>query len=113
MAVENRMVTYRQFHGEIPINYIGKELREILKYEKNDFKVLTGYGSKSGVSLSKNVAIKSLVNLKKEGKILGFLPGEVKYDIFNYYEDKMNFLNRIKKDSDFGNEGIIYVFLKK
>ena len=110
------MKTYKQFHGEIEINQIGKELRTIIKTEHNNFKILTGYGSTSGKSLSKQAVIKSLSKLKKEGLIKGFLPGEVKYQLINsnsyLYEDKMKYSDIIKNDSDFGNEGIIFVFMK-
>ncbi len=110
------MKTYKQFHGEIEINQIGKELRNIVRTEKDNFKVLTGYGSTSGKSLSKQAVIKTLTKLKKEGLIKGFLPGDIKYQLVNsnsyLYEDKMKYCDIIKHDSDFGNEGIIYVFMK-
>ena len=71
------MKTYKEFHGEIPISDIGKYLREIVKKEKTSFKILTGYGSTSNISKSKNAAIKSLIKMKNEGLIKAFLPGEV------------------------------------
>ncbi len=110
------MKLYEQFHGDIKIANIGKELRKILKNEKKDFKILTGYGSTTQKSLSKHAAIKSLTKLKKEGLILGFLPGEIKYKTINnnspYYNDKLNYASRIKSDIDYGNEGVIFIFLK-
>lgn len=109
------MNTYKEFHGELPITDIGKRLREIVKAEKTSFKILTGYGSTSNSSKSKNAAIKSLSKLKNEGLIKGFLPGEVKNKLLtsndNYYEDKMKFGNKIKNDPDYGNDGIIFIFL--
>lgn len=110
------MKTYKQFHGEIEINQIGKELRNIVRVEKDNFKVLTGYDSTSGKSLSKQAVIKTLTKLKKEGLIKGFLPGDIKYQLVNsnsyLYEDKMKYCDSIKNDNDFGNEGIIFVFMK-
>ena len=76
------MTTYKEFHGEVPITDIGKRLREIVKAEKTSFKILTGYGSTSNSSKSKNAAIKSLSKLKNEELIKGFLPGEVKNKLF-------------------------------
>lgn len=110
------MKTYTQFHGEIEIRQIGKALRHIVKTERNHFKVLTGYGSTCGSSASKQAVIKSLIKMKKEGLIKGFLPGEIKYQIIDeksyLYNDKIAFFNLIKSDDDFGNEGIIFVFIK-
>ena len=37
------MKTYKQFHGEIEINQIGKELRTIIKTEHNNFKIFNAY----------------------------------------------------------------------
>ncbi len=109
------MKTYNEFHGDLPITDIGKRLREIVRIEKKSFKILTGYGSTSIYSKSKQAAIKSLIKMKKEGLIKGFLPGEVKFKILtekdNYYEDKLNFGNMIKNDSDYGNEGIIFIIV--
>ena len=109
------MKTYKEFHGDTPIRDIGKRLREIAKKEKTNFKILTGYGSTSICSKSKCAAIKSLLKMKKEGIIKGFLPGEIKYKLLyqkdNYYYDKLNYGNLVKNDSDYGNEGIIFIFL--
>ena len=109
------MKTYKEFHGETPIVDIGKRLREITRAENNVFKILTGYGSASVCSKSKCAAIKSLLKMKKEGMIKGFLPGEVKYKILYpndyYYDEKMNYGNLVKNDPDYGNEGIIFIFV--
>lgn len=110
------MKIYKQFHGEINKEDIGKELREIIKKEKNNFKVLTGYGSTCGKSSSKQAVIKSLNKMKKEGFIQGYLPGDIKYKILDnqssFYEDKLKYSVYIKNDADYGNEGIIFVFMK-
>ena len=109
------MNIYKEFHGEIEISSIGKRLREIVKQEKKSFKILTGYGSTSKKSKSKEAALKSLSKMKKENLIKGFLPGEVKYKLLskndNFYEDKMNYADTIKNDPDYGNDGIIFVFV--
>ena len=109
------MRKYENFHGNIEISKIGFELRKIAKLGK-DFKILTGYGSTCGLSKSRIAAIKSLSKMKNEGIIKGFLPGEVKFNILKenspYYEDKINFSQRIKNDSDFGNDGIIFIFIE-
>ena len=60
------MKTYDQFHGEVDIKDIGKELRIIISKGEN-FKILTGYGSTSYTCKSKTAALKSLANLKKVG----------------------------------------------
>ena len=109
------MKLYTEFHGNIEIKNIGKRLREISKIEKS-FKIMTGYGSTNGVSLSKTAAIKSLNKMKKEGVIKGFFPGEVKNllinETSNYYSDKQNFSQIVKNDPDYGNDGIIFIFVK-
>lgn len=109
------MKTYTEFHGEIPITDIGKRLREIVKQEKTSFKILTGYGSTSNTSKSKQAAIKSLRKMKSEGLIKGFLPGEVKTKLLKqsdyFYEDKLKFVSELKNDPDYGNDGIIFIFL--
>ncbi len=110
------MKTYKEFHGDIQISDIGKELRRIVSIEKKSFKILTGYGSTTGASLSKTSALKSLKNMKKEGLIKGYLPGEVKNILLSenspYYETKLNYESILKSDIDFGNEGFIFVFVK-
>lgn len=110
------MIMYKNFHGLIDSKNIGKVLRDIAKLEKNNFKILTGYGSQCGICISKQVAIKSLLKMKREGIIKGFLPGEIKYQLLKpsslYFIDKLKYFNVIKNDKDFGNEGIIFVFLE-
>ena len=53
--------------------------------------------------------------MKSEGLIKAYLPGEIKYKLIDskseYYFDKLKYIKIIKDDKDFGNEGIIYVFL--
>ena len=109
------MKTYREFHGEILITDIGKRLREIARQEKSSFKILTGYGSTTSISKSKQAALKSLNKMKKEGLIKGYLPSEIKYKILttndNYYDDKIKYMDLIKNDPDYGNDGIIFVFI--
>ena len=61
------MKTYDIFHGYTLISEIGKELRKIIINEKSSFKILTGYGSKTGFSKSKQAALRSLAKIKKEG----------------------------------------------
>ena len=109
------MKTFREFHGETPITWIGKRLREIVRAEKKSFKILTGYGSTSNSSKSKQAAIKSLSKMKSEGLIKGFLPGEVKTILLTekdyFYEDKLKFGSELKNDPDYGNDGIIFIFV--
>lgn len=109
------MKTNSQFHGNIPSHLIGKHLREIVKTEKSHFKILTGYGSSSGQSLSKNAAIRSLSKMVKEGLIDGFLPGEAKMKIYPstsiLTQMKIRFESVIKADVDYGNDGIIFIFV--
>lgn len=111
------MNTYKAFHGDIPLSDIGKQLRVIAKSEKSSFKVMTGYGSESGLSKSKEAVLKSLSNMVKEGMIKGYLPGEVKNHLitpsskfFRYLDDKLKFESLISKDIDYGNPGIVFVF---
>ena len=109
------MKTYKEFHGELLITDIGKRLREIVKQEKTSFQILTGYGSTSNSSKSKQAAIKSLRKMRSEGLIKGFLPGEIKSKFLKqgdyFYEDKLKFVSELKNDSDYGNDGIIFIFL--
>ena len=53
--------------------------------------------------------------MKKEGIIKGFLPGEVKTKLLKendtYYEDKSKYKDIIKNDPDWGNDGIIFIFV--
>ena len=110
------MKLYKEFHGDLKKEDIGKVLRNIVKNEKENFKILTGYGSTNSVSLSKIYALKSLKKMQKEGIIKGYLPGDVKYSPLteksNYYENKMLFSKLIKDDCDYGNDGIIFIFIK-
>lgn len=109
------MKIYNDFYGETPIKQIGKKLREIVKKEKKSFKVLTGYGSTSGISQSKNAVIKSLSKMKREGIINGFFPGEVKHMLLTttspYYESKLKYEKEVKNDSDYGNDGVVFIFV--
>lgn len=109
------MKVYAEFHGNIPTKDIGKRLREIVKIEKKDFKIMTGYGSSTGLCASKQAALKSLSKMKKEGLIKDFLPGEIKYQVLNstsqFYNAKIEYSNQIKNDPDFGNEGIVFIFI--
>lgn len=109
------MKTYQEFHGNLPINEIGKELRKIINNEKS-FKILTGYGSTTSVSQSKIACLRSLSKIKKEGLIVGYLPGEVKHFLLSenspYYDIKLKYESMLKSDTDFGNDGIIFVFVK-
>lgn len=110
------MKTYKDFHGDIPKTEIGKRLREILKIEKKSFKILTGYGSTTGKSTSKQAALSSLSRMKKEGLIIGYIPGEVKHQLLtetsSFYQMKQQFETILKTDSDYGNDGIIFIFVK-
>lgn len=110
------MKKYTEFHGDIQISEIGKELRRIVSIEKKSFKIMTGYGSTTGISVSKKSALKSLKNMKKEGLIKGYLPGEAKHVLLNekspFYETKLSYESQIKSDVDYGNDGIIFVFIK-
>jgi len=109
------MKIYREFHGNIEVKNVGKRLREICKTEKM-FKIMTGYGSVSGSSKCKNAALKSLSKMKIEGVVKGYFPGEIKNMLLDsnsiYYEDKLIFNNIVKNDPDYGNDGIIFVFVK-
>lgn len=111
------MRTYKEFHGDLPISDIGKELRRILKMEVHHFKVLTGYGSTTGSSKSKTMVLKSLSKLKKDALIQGYFPGEVKNEPLTsqspYCEAKMQYGSLVKNDPDYGNDGIIFVFIKR
>jgi hypothetical protein len=111
------MKTY-DFHGSIEINNIGKEIRKICKVEKVSFKLLTGYGSSSGVSKSKNAAMKSLSKLRREGIIKDYFSGDVlsklQTQVDSYeYQVKNRYLQQLKNDKDFGNDGIIFVYKKR
>lgn len=110
------MKTYDEFHGDIDIKNIGKRLKEIVKFEKDNFKILTGYGSTCGKSKSKESAIKTLSKMKKEGLIKGFLPGDINGMLINntsmFYDTKIKYSELIKNDKDYKNDGVIFVFLK-
>lgn len=109
------MKTYEEFHGNIDIKEIGKKLRELVKKEKAPFKILTGYGSTCGKSQSKQAAIKSLSKMKREQLIKGFFPGEALTQLLTekspYYQDKLKYQSLVKNDKDYGNEGIIFIFV--
>ncbi len=109
------MKTYTEFHGQIPPQDIGRRLRDIVKKEKTSFKIMTGYGASSGQSNSKKAALSSLRNMKKQGLISAYLPGEVKHHLLkessSYYPTKMLYETQIRDDKDYGNDGIIYVFI--
>ena len=110
------MKVYKDFHGETLITDIGKRLREIVKEEKNDFKIMTGYGSTCGRSKSKSASLKSLAKMKKEGLIKDYIPGDALSSILTtnspYYETKQKYHSLIKNDPDYGNDGIIFIFMK-
>lgn len=109
------MKTYKEFHGEIEIKEIGRELRKIVKLEKCAFKILTGYGSETGKSSSKAAALRSLSKMKKAGLIQGYIPGEITSLLITenslYKETKEKYLNVLKSDRDYNNDGIIFVFI--
>ena len=67
------------------------------------------------MSKSKDAAIKSLTKIKKEGLIKGFIPGEALTKLLKendtYYEDKSKYKDIIKNDPDWGNDGIIFIFV--
>lgn len=110
------MKTY-DLHGTVDISEIGKEIRKICKLEKTSFKLLTGYGSTSGLSKSKNAAFKSLAKLRKENIVKDYFSGNVlstlqtNHESYEYYVKNV-YAQKFKNDQDFGNDGIIFVFLK-
>jgi len=109
------MRTY-DFHGSIELTEIGKEIRRICAEESISFKLLTGYGSSSGVSKSKVAAMKSLSKLKREGVVKDYFSGDVLSKLQTYvnsyeYQVKTEYAQKLKKDNDFGNDGVIYVFM--
>ena len=105
------------FHGTIELSDIGKELREIAK-RNEDFKILTGYGSNTGMSKSKEKALNSLRKMKKEGLIKDFIPGDKINSILGvgeYFTSvKIKYMDKLKSDSDAkrGNPGMIFIFVK-
>ena len=108
------MRTYSQFHGEIPVHYIGKELR-VIAAKKQAFKIITGYGSNTGQSLSKNAALKSLRRMRREGVIKDYIPGEMVTELIinsaDYYLTvRYKYWAELSKDRDKGNDGVIFVF---
>ena len=111
-------MTLYDFHGNIPPDEVGKELRSIVRKTGTDFKVLTGYGSHNGICRSKEKALKSLRRMRREGLIKGFLPAEffteIVYSSDEFYDAKMNYRHRIERDRDarYGNEGVIFVFVQ-
>lgn len=107
------MKTY-DFYGSILTTEIGRELRAICKKESKSFKLLTGYGSTSGIANSKHAAIKSLRKMRKEGLIKDFFSGEVLTDLQTNvngyeYEVKNKYTQTYKNDKDCGNKGVIFV----
>lgn len=106
------------FHGTIPEKEIGKELRMIARGSKEDFKILTGYGSTTEICKSKAMAIKSLRKMRQEGIIKAFLPAEtftnLLWDNDEFYDVKMVYQKRIigDKDARIGNDGVIFVFVR-
>ncbi len=112
------MNIYNQFHGKVPISKIGRELRRIVNFERRNFKIITGYGSKTGKSKSREAALKSLAKMQREGLIKGVLPGgSIKYSLVDktapYYEVFLECISEIKKNKDFGNYGVVFVIVKK
>ncbi|MBN2504998.1 MAG: hypothetical protein JXB20_06630 [Bacilli bacterium] len=109
------MKTFTQFHGTTFIQDIGKELRSIVRNEKNSFKIMTGYGSSTGTSKSKTAALRSLAKMQSEGLIKGYFPGEVKNMLLSsdnpFHEAKMTYGQTVKNDPDYGNDGIIFIFI--
>ncbi|HHU81247.1 MAG TPA: hypothetical protein GXZ35_07995 [Acholeplasmataceae bacterium] len=110
------MRTY-DFHGSIEISEIDREIRHICHIESTAFKLLTGYGSSSGISRSKNAAMKSLAKIKREGLIKDYFSGDVLSELHSNtnsyeYQMKSKYKQRLKNDKDFGNDGIIFVFIK-
>lgn len=110
------MKTYN-FHGTIELSEIGREIRNICAKEKNAFKLLTGYGSSTGTSKSKTAALKSLSKMRKEGIIKDYFGGEVLTKLQTVsntyeYEVKSRYAQTLKTDRDFGNDGIIFVYIK-
>jgi hypothetical protein len=103
------------FHGSIDTTDIGKEIRKICREERISFKLLTGYGSSGGFSKSKNAAMRSLGKLKREGVVRDYFSGDVLERLhtnINSYEYKVKnkYIEKLKNDNDFGNDGIIFVF---
>jgi len=110
------MNIYDEFHGKIPVSQIGKRLREITKVEKGAYKIITGYGSTSARASSKFAALSSLRKMEQEGLIAGYLPGEVRNEAIKsnsaYFDFKLKYESQISKDSDYGNDGVIFIFMK-
>lgn len=109
------MKTY-DFHGSIELTNIGKEIRRICESELVSFKILTGYGSTNGVSKSKVVAMKSLAKLKREGIVKDYFSGDVlsklQTNANSYeYQIKNKYAQRLKNDKDFGNDGVIFIYV--
>ena len=112
----NLMKKYKEFHGDVPVDMIGKRLREIARQEAV-FKIVTGYGSTTGIQKSKQAALKVLANMVRQNLIVAYLPGEKVYDFSVntnniYYKARTVYENVLRSDKDKGNEGIIYVFVK-
>lgn len=110
------MKTY-DFHGSIQLSDIGKEIRKICQLESVSFKLLTGYGSSSGVSKSKIAAMKSLIKLKREGIIKDYFSGDTLINLQTNpdsyeYQVKTKYAQKLKNDKDFGNDGVIFVYVQ-
>jgi len=110
------MNLYKEFHGDIVPSEIGKRLRVICQKEKVAFKILTGYGATSLRSNSKVAALSSLRNMQKQGIIKAYFPGEVRNQVLKenstFYTYKALYEQAVKSDADYGNDGIIFVFIK-
>ena len=54
--------------------------------------------------------------MEQEGLIAGYLPGEVRNEAIKsnsaYFDFKLKYESQISKDSDYGNDGVIFIFMK-
>ena len=110
------MNIYKQFHGDIPTDRIGQELRRINKTEKGIYKILTGFGSTTGICKSKESAIKALRKMKKEKMIKGFIPADKLTQLLQgrdeFFDLKVEYDKILKRDKDYGNDGVIYIIIE-